>query len=267
MIGTIRKGFALCIVSLSVLYISHHALTEESERYTKGKLLYESTMKTPESVKGWKMEGAGQVAFRDGWMHMFSPDENWHHVYWCPDTFPNRFVAEWDAQNLETDAGLSIVFFAAKGENGEDIFEPTLPKRTGDFKEYTVGKIVSYHISYYANAAHNPNRRHANLRKNNYNNRFILVQKGEEGIPTKSKKIHRIRLLKDGPHVVMFVDERKVIDWTDDGQTHGPVYTDGKIGFRQMRWTHFRYRNFKVWSLRSEQKENKTNKTDAGEYR
>jgi len=260
MAATIKR-FELCAACLLVLFISHHGLAVEEGWFAKGKLLYESTMKTPESVKGWNMEGPGTVDFRDGWLHMFSPEEKMHHVYWCPMTFPSNFIAEWEAQNVETDAGLCIVFFAAEGENGEDIFDPTLPKRNGDFKQYTRGEIISYHISYYANAANKPDRGHANLRKNN---KFILVQEGEEGIPTKSKRIHKIRLIKDGPHIVMFVDDRKIIDWTDDGKTYGPVYTDGKIGFRQMKWTHFRYRNFRVWALRSEQKDDATNKPDAG---
>jgi len=75
-----------------------------------------------------------------------------HHVFWCPENFPDRFIAEWEAQNREPDAGLCIVFFAAKGEKGEDIFDPFLPKRDGTFKQYTQGKIISYHISYYANS-------------------------------------------------------------------------------------------------------------------
>lgn len=49
----------------------------------------------------------------------------------------------------------------------------------------------------------------------------------------------------------MFVDDRKIIDWTDDGKRFGPVLGAGKIGFRQMRWSHFRYRDFKVWQLDS----------------
>jgi hypothetical protein len=49
--------------------------------------------------------------------------------------------------------------------------------------------------------------------------------------------------------VVMFVDKRKIIDWMDDGIKYGPVLQDGKIGFRQMQWTHFKYRDFKVWSI------------------
>lgn len=254
---TILKRLELYVLGLLVLIISHCGLAHEEGRFVKGKLLYESTMRTPESVKGWIMEGPGTVDFKEGWMHMISPEEKMHHVYWCDETFPSRFIAEWEAQNLETDAGLCIVFFAARGENGEDIFDPTLPKRNGDFKFYTRGKIVSYHISYYTNAAHNPDRGYANLRKNN---KFILVQSGEEGIPTQSEKIHKMQLIKDGSHIIMFIDDRKIIDWRDDGKTHGPVYTSGKIGLRQMKWTHFRYRNFKVWEL---EKDNAVNKTDS----
>lgn len=195
------------------------------------------------------MEGPGVVEFKDGWLHMFSPEEKMHHVYWSLQTFPDSFIAEWEAQNIETDAGLCIIFFAARGENGEDIFDPVLAERNGEFSQYTRGDIISYHISYYANAVNNPGRGHANLRKNN---KFILVQEGEEGIPIRSKQIHRMRLVKNGPHIVMFVGDRKVIDWTDDGKTYGSVYKDGRIGFRQMKWTHFRYRNFRVWALKQE---------------
>ena len=217
-----------------------------SRNIHKGKLLYESSMLDSESVKGWKMEGPGEVTFADGWMNMYSPNEKMHHVYWCPRTLPERFVAEWEAQNLHPEAGLCIVFFAAKGENGEDIFDPKLPTRNGDFEQYTKGRIVSYHISYYANAPHNPDRSHAHLRKNNM---FTLVQKGTQGIATKSRNVHKICLVKDGPHITMYVDGRKIIDWTDDGKKYGPIHTDGRIGFRQMKWTQFRYRNFKVWAL------------------
>ncbi|MBD3290295.1 DUF1961 family protein [candidate division KSB1 bacterium] len=165
---------------------------------------------------------------------------------------------------METDAGLCIVFFAAKGEKGQDIFDPSLPERDGTFKQYTKGEIVSYHISYYANAAHNPDRGHANLRKNN---KFILAQEGPEGIPTESEKIHKLRLIKAGNHIVMCVDDRKIIDWIDDGKQYDPVLTDGKIGFRQMRWTHFRYRNFKVWALNSgSNNESVENKTDVSMF-
>lgn len=48
------------------------------------------------------------------------------------------------------------------------------------------------------------------------------------------------------------MDDRKVIDWTDEGKLGGQPHSDGYIGFRQMKWTHFRYRNFCVWSVADE---------------
>ncbi len=213
----------------------------------KGKLIYENKFDSRESVQDWVMEGPGELKFGSGWMDMWSPNEEGHHVFWCPENFPDRFVAEWEARNIKIDAGLCIIFFAAKGENGEDIFDPTLPPRDGTFKQYTQGKIVSYHISYYANAAHRPDRGDSHIRKNNT---FSLVQTGEEGIPTKSKEVHKLKLIKGGSHIIMFVDDRKILDWIDNGTDYGSVHTDGKIGFRQMSWTHFRYRNFKVWELK-----------------
>lgn len=217
----------------------------------KGELLYQSTMSEKGTVANWIMEGNAQVKFRDGWMEMWSPDKSAHHVFWCPQDFPDSFIATWEAQNLATDAGLLIVFFAAIGENGEDIFSPTLPARDGTFTQYTNGNIKSYHISYYANVAHEPGRVHANLRKNNT---FSLLQSGSEGIPTQSAAIHKITLIKQGAHIHLLIDGRSVIDYIDnqplinDVDTGGPL-AGGKIGFRQMQWSHFRYRNFQVWGL------------------
>jgi Domain of unknown function (DUF1961). len=137
-----------------------------------------------------------------------------------------------------------LFFFAAKGLQGEGIFSPSLKHRDGTFEQYIHGDIRSYHISYYANAAHNKNRGHANLRKNNS---FTLLQKGALGIPTHSELAHKIQLQKIGPRILMWVDNRKIIDYTDSQTTY---WKDGKMGFRQMQWTKFRYRNFKVWSVK-----------------
>jgi hypothetical protein len=240
------KYFTVIILILTLFSLFCSEKNVGKSEYDKGQLIYENSLATTESVKGWRMEGPGELQFEDGWMQMYSPDEKGHHVFWCPRNFPDSFIAEWEAQNLATDSGLCIVFFAARGENGEDIFDPSLPSRDGTFTHYTTGKIVSYHISYYANAAHRPDRGDSHLRKNNT---FTLLQTGKEGIPTKSEEIHRLTLIKNGPHVIMYVDKRKIIDYTDENETCGAPHTDGKIGFRQMKWTRFRYRNFKVWDL------------------
>lgn len=126
-------------------------LPEEEPVFSRGELLYENDLSAPGKLEDWKIEGPGKLEFRDGWMHMYAPDEEYHHVLWCPEDFPGSFMAEWEVQNLETDGGLCIVFFAAGGLNGEDIFDASLPGRDGTFSDYTKGKMDNYHISYYAN--------------------------------------------------------------------------------------------------------------------
>src|SRR5690606_14650996 len=116
--------------------------------YEKGALLYENKSSDSAGVRGWVMEGPGKTEFKNGWMELYAEQQQWHHVLWCPETFPGSFLAEWAAQNLHTEAGLLITFSAAAGRNGEDLFDAALPPREGTFKYYTTDQINSYHISY-----------------------------------------------------------------------------------------------------------------------
>jgi len=229
---------------------SNYRLLQE-QLPAKKSLLYSRALSDKADTQDWIMEGPGKIDFKDGWMQMHSPNEEMHHVFWCPVEFPSSFIAQWQVQNLKTEAGLVIVFFSATGTQGENIFAPHLAPRDGTFDQYTLGDINSYHISYYANAAHNPNRGHANLRKNNT---FSLLQTGDLGIPTNSTDVHLITLVKEDNKISLFVDNRKVIDYVDDspqldGVDIGPPLSTGLIGFRQMKWTQFQYKNFKVWSI------------------
>ena len=219
-------------------------LTVLAQPYPKGKPVYSSPLAGKEDTTGWRMEGAGQVEFSNGWMKMFSPNEKGHHVFWCRQEFPENFIAEWEVQNLHTKAGLCIVFFAATGLNGEDIFAAALPKRDGTFRQYTNGAINNYHISYYANSKDHPGRETAHLRKNKG---FHLVQEKEPGIPLHSNDVHKIQLVKFEGRILLYIDSRKVIDWLDNGRQFGNILKGGRIGFRQMKWTQFAYRNFNVW--------------------
>lgn len=226
------------------LFITTTAFSQEA---TKGKLVYSNNLSNEKQLKGWVLEGKANVEFKDGWMHLYSPNEENHHVYWCPENFPANFIAEWDAQNFKIDAGLCIIFFCAKGVNGEDIFDLSMPKRTtGNFDDYTKGVVNCYHISYYANGRDRPGRLIANLRKNTG---FHLIESSEPGIPISYEGVNHLKLVKNGASIQMFVDGRKMIDWVDNGKQFGPVLGEGKIGFRQMEWTHFAYRNFKVWQI------------------
>ena len=39
-------------------------------------------------------------------------------------------------------------------------------------------------------------------------------------------------LIKDVAYIQFYVDERKIIDWYDEGEGDMPALKDGKIGFR-----------------------------------
>ena len=242
-----RKFLVTYVCCLFLVPQHGRNLFAQIHEWEKGRIIYENTLGDKESLRDWVMEGPGTAAIRKGWMNLYAPDQEWHHVYWCPEDFPSSFIAEWEVMNMNPKAGLLIVFFAATGVNGEDIFDASLPVRDGTFKYYTKDRLKSYHISYYANNPKNPGRELAHLRKNNS---FALVQTGPEGIPKGSTAVHKISLVKAHNHILFYIDGRKIIDWKDDGKALGPVYGEGKIGFRQMQWSHFAYRNFRVWQLK-----------------
>lgn len=219
-------------------------------RQRRGKLLYESSLATEQSVKDWVAEGPLATQFEDQSMFMRSREDAGHFVFWCPHDFPDRFIAEWDFE-VRSRYGLAIVFFAAKGEEGQDIFSPSMPKRDGSFRDYTRGKMTSYHISYFANVENfQMGRTDSNLRKNN---QFYRVGGGPVAVKPGAKGWQRIRLVKDGNRIQLYNNDVLYLDWTDDDpQRYGAPHQDGKIGLRQMKTTVGRYRNFKVWELEPE---------------
>ena len=214
--------------------------------YNKKNLFYENKFANSSDINGWLLEGEAEVLIKDSWLEMYSPDQKAHHVFWCPKELPSDFMAEWELQNINPDAGLCIVFFAAKGVDGKDVMHPSLIKRNGVFRQYTQSDLNNYHISYYANNPKKPNRPFAHIRKNKG---FVTVQYGEQGIPASSTFVHKVNLVKKENHITMTIDGREIINWKDDGNKYGPILQEGKFAFRQMQWSHFRYRNFKVWNI------------------
>lgn len=216
----------------------------------RGDTVFEVPLDGPDQIAGWQMEGPGDVEIDDGWMKMWSrePDaegNGGHIVHWCDQDVPSDFLLEFDVRIL-SDHGLNIIFFCAKGRNGEDVLDSSLDERTGIFGHYTGGDINCYHISYYANAPGGGGRTTSNMRKNSG---FYLVDNGPIGIPPDDHDVHHVSLLKNGGMVRLAVDDRCVIDWYDDGQQYGPVLGDGKVAFRQMKWTTAEYRDLRVSRL------------------
>lgn len=213
----------------------------------RGELLYESLMDNPESIEGWVKEGPVDISFQDDFMLMRSIDFKEHIVFWCPQDFPDSFIAEWDFEPLSY-YGLAIIFFAAKGGNGEDIFDPSLNPRDGRFVHYIRGDIVSYHVSYFANVEDfQMGRPDSNLRKNN---NFYRVGTGPVAIKPGATGWQQMRLIKDGNKIQLFANGKICVDWTDDDpDRYGEPHGGGKIGLRQMMPTIGAYRNFRVWKL------------------
>lgn len=214
----------------------------------RGDLLYARDLVKEEEMEDWVPEGPAIVSHSDQGVRLRSrrpTGPEGHLVYWCPEVFPDRFWAEWEVE-LRSEKGLGIVFFAARGRDGHDLFDPALPTREGVFLRYTQGSIDAYHISYFARTPGSA-RRVSNLRRNR--GAFLLAN-GPVGVAEAAiGEFHRVILVKDGERIHMAVDGRTIIDYIDDGKRAGPVLGEGRIGLRQMQWTDARYRNFRVYAL------------------
>jgi len=237
---------AFLLAASEYINFLRNPVSKQPISFKKQSVLYQNKFSTPDDIKDWVLEGDAKVFIKNNWLEMYSPDQKSHHVFWCPKEIPANFIAEWELQNLNTDAGLCIVFFAAKGINGKDVMHASQKKRTGIFKQYTKGDLNNYHISYYTNNPKKPDRPFSHIRKNKG---FVVVQYGEKGIPADSKSIHKVQLVKKENQITMAIDGREIINWKDDNEKNGLAYQEGKIAFRQMQWSHFRYRNLKIWNI------------------
>ena len=129
---------------------------------------------------------------------------------------------------------VSILFFAATGRKGENIFDARLRPRNGPYDQYHHGDIDALHISYFRRSQPEERAFHTcNLRKS-YG--FNLVAQGADPIPSvdDARNPYRLRLVKFGDMVEFFINDLLILHWSDDGQKYGPILRGGKIGFRQM---------------------------------
>ncbi len=220
----------------------------------RGVLLYSSSLAHSADVKKWILEGPAEMSFSHGAMQLQTrPRGSYsgpgHFVLWCPRTFPNRIVADWQFKPVSK-KGLAIIFFAAHAVNGWHMFDPRLPPRNGAFSQYTHGAIASYHFSYFANLPlFQAGRPSSNLRKNNH---FYLTAVGPIAVAPGARGFQKLRIIKDGKHIQLLVNGRVALDWTDNNPARfGKAYTSGKIGLRQMAGTIAQYRDFRVWALKA----------------
>ncbi len=199
----------------------------------------------------WVLEGPGRAWTEKGALHLESrkPAENGHVVLWNTRSFPENCLIEFDVTPANPTNGLNIIFFAAQGRGGGDIFDLKQAKRDGVFRNYHSGGIDAYHISYWACASDHGGtpRRTANIRKNHG---FQLVSCGTDNITAAGAGPHIVRLLKFDGRILLETAGRLAAVWIDQGEKHGPALKDGLIGLRQMGHTgHASYGSLTVYKV------------------
>jgi hypothetical protein len=222
-------------------------------------MTYRNALAAPADLEGWVPEGPVGVEQVDGGMRLFSTadepalaaagrGDHAHVVLWCPEVFGPDLEVSWDFRPLAGE-GLAMLFFAATGSGGRDLFDPALPERTGYYPQYHSGEVSTLHVSYYRRKWPSERRFHTcNLRKSPG---FHLVAQGADPLPPIADVDghYRVRLVKRGPEVTFAIDDLELFRWHDDGGTGGPPLAGGRIGFRQMAPLSAHYRNLEVTPL------------------
>ena len=219
--------------------------------FTLGKLLYENPLASADDIRDFRVEGKAAITFPRGRMRMENALErdkeigvHGNFILWCPLDFPDNIAVSWDFRPM-TDAGLAMFWVAVTGRKGEDLFDPSLAPRDGDYKQYCWGDINALHVSYYRRNPVETEFRTCNLRKS-YG--FHLVGQGGDPVPDAkyAKEPIRVQVIKAGPHLRFSMNDVVLFHWVDDGESYGPVLAGGKIGLRQMANLIAEYGNLQV---------------------
>jgi acetyl esterase/lipase len=211
--------------------------------------VYETCFEEKVVLQDWRLEGGRRMSVAGGNLVLQSrptSDDRNHLVCWLTRQVPADFLLEFTVCPQDRKQGLNIVFFNARGINGENIFDSSLQKRDGLFKQYHSGDLNNYHVSYWAG-----DRGFSNLRKNRG---FHLVASGEDYIAAgNSNSFQTVQIYKRGGKIRVMVDGLVALAFDDDGETFGPVHKhSGWIGLRQMGHTlRCEYGHVKIYGLLS----------------
>jgi hypothetical protein len=218
-------------------------------------LIYHNPLSSPSDVNDFRLEGEAGVTFEDGKMRLQnrldpSLGQQSNFVFWCPVTFPSSIAVSWEFQPL-SEQGLAMLFFAASGRQGADLFAPELSVRRGEYSHYHSGDINTLHLSYYRRRYEEERAFHTcNLRKSKGAH---LVCQGADPIPYARDVLepYRMLLVKRHQDVEFYINELLILRWSDDGKAHGRVLGPGKLGFRQMAPLVAEYKDLKVFDIKS----------------
>ncbi len=259
------KGMVNSFLRLLVLFVMHHSFAEsiaankpEADLPTNidwEHPVYRSGFDSDDALQDWLLEGGKDMRVEEGSLVLESEGEYTrpvggqgnHLVAWLKPEMPANFYLEFDFRPEKKQQGLAIIFFNARGLHGESVFDASLKKRKGNFKQYHSGDLNNYHISYWSGA-----RAGSNLRKNKG---FQLVASGEDPISADTTdSFNRVGLYKDGGVIRYYVDGKLALEFVDDGKAYGQIWDNpGWIALRQMDHAHLcQYDNLTVYPLRNE---------------
>ncbi|MCT4597675.1 MAG: YesU family protein [Vallitalea sp.] len=218
------------------------------------KLIYHNPLSCSEDVKDFILEGDASIYFVNGKMRMennVDPElgQISNFVLWCNKDFPSNIKVSWQFKPIR-EPGLAMFFFCAQGKDGKSIFDTSIAKREGIYKQYYEGDINTYHASYFRRKKQRKFNM-CNLRKS-YG--FHMVASGADPIPSvrKLNRDYTIMVIKKGTEISLYIDDLLIFNWIDDGISYGSLLGEGKIGFRQMAPLIGEYSNLQVLELLDE---------------
>lgn len=214
-------------------------------------VLYTNPLAGPDDVADWIAEGPLGRDIHDGALQLFGSlddvefGDQAHWTLWCPEEFPDHVRISWEFLPL-AEPGLAMLFFAAAGQDGRDLFSPGLAPRTGYYPQYHSGDIDALHVSYFRHKYESERAfRTCNLRKSAG---FELVAQGADPLPPAQDAVdfYRMEVVKAGRRVAFSINGLPLFEWHDPS---GKVLGGGRIGFRQMAPLRAAYRNLVVEKL------------------
>jgi len=244
-------------ISITDANIADQNISDKNISYEYGELIYENPLAKEEDTKNFVMEGNASVSFRNGKMRLEnnldpSLGQEANYVYWCDKKLPDSIIIEWSFKPLNDD-GLAIMFFSADGQNGKDLFDPSLAKRDGQYKQYHSGDINAFHVSYFRHSTNEERCFHVcNLRKSAG---FYMVAQGADPLPPAKDVIepYRMKIIKDKEIVRFYITdpvtgiELMPFEFTDNEEQYGKYLEGGYIGFRQKAPLIAEYSDLKVY--------------------
>lgn len=222
----------------------------------RGALIYKNNLSSPESVGEFLLEGKALMSFPNGCLRLENAEsaelgQKANYVLWCKKEFPADMLLEIDFKPVR-EPGLAMLFFSASGRSGQDLFDPSLAPRTGEYVQYHHGDINAFHLSFFRRKEKAERSFHTcNLRKS-YG--FYLVAQGADPIPDADDAdgFYTLSLLKQGADVRFAINGLEVLTFHDDGAQYGPPLGGGRIGLRQLAPMIGEYANLRVYEAKRE---------------